>query len=60
LVEQLSNKIIIKKREIQQADVMKTHGDNKKIKKKRLIQNFTPLKIGIKNTLDWYKKYNNF
>jgi len=60
LVEQLSNKITIYKREIQQADVMKTHGDNKKIKKKKLIQHFTPLRIGIKNTLDWYKKYNNF
>ena len=45
---------------MQKADVLKTHGDNKKIKKYKLIKNFTPFEIGIRNTIDWYKKYNNF
>ena len=58
-VEEESSKIKVYKRKIQKADVLKTHGDNKKIKKYKLIKNFTPFEIGIKNTLDWYKKYNN-
>ena len=58
-VEQESVKIKVYKRKIQKADVIKTHGDNKKIKKYKLIKKFTPFEIGIKNTLDWYKKYNN-
>jgi len=58
-VEKESSKIKVYKRKIQKADVLKTHGDNKKIKKYKLIKNFTPFRIGIKNTLDWYKKYNN-
>ena len=36
------------------------HGDNKKLLKYRLIKKFTPFEEGIKNTLMWYKKYNNF
>ena len=48
------------KRKIQKADVLKTHGDNKKIIKYKLIKKFTPIEEGIKNTLEWYKKYNNF
>ena len=60
LIEKYSGKISIYKRKIQLADVMKTHGNNKKIKKNKLIKNFTSIEAGIKNTLDWYKKYNNF
>ena len=58
-VEKESSKIKVYKRKMQKADVLKTHGDNQKIKKYKLIKNFTPFEIGIKNTLDWYKKYNN-
>ena len=58
-IEKESLKIKVYKRKMQKADVLKTHGDNKKIKKYKLIKNFTPFEIGIKNTLDWYKKYNN-
>ncbi len=58
-LEKESVKIKVYKRKIQKADVIKTHGDNKKIKKYKLIKKFTPFEIGIKNTLDWYKKYNN-
>ena len=58
-IEKESLKIKVYKRKMQKADVLKTHGDNKKIKKYKLIKKFTPFEIGIKNTLDWYKKYNN-
>ncbi len=60
IVEKNSKKIKIFKRKIQKADVLKTHGDNKKIHKYKLIKNFTSFEEGIKNTLMWYKKYNNF
>ena len=59
-IEKYSGTIAICKRKIQLADVMKTHGDNKKIKINKLIKNFTPIETGIKSTLEWYKKYNNF
>ena len=45
---------------MQKADVIKTHGDNSKIKKLKLIKKFTSFDEGIKNTLEWYKKYNSF
>tara|TARA_B110000858_G_C17806743_1_gene478465 strand:+ start:4777 stop:4995 length:219 start_codon:yes stop_codon:yes gene_type:complete len=34
---------------------------SQKLKKEKykLIKNFTLFEAGIKNTLDWYKKYNN-
>ena len=60
IVEKYSKKIRLYKRKIQKADVLKTHGDNKKIIKYKLIKKFTPIEEGIKNTLEWYKKYNNF
>ena len=60
IVEKSSKKIRLYKRKIQKADVLKTHGDNKKIIKYKLIKKFTPIEEGIKNTLEWYKKYNNF
>ena len=60
IVEKYSKKIKVFKRKIQKADVLKTHGDNKKILKYKLIKKFTTFEVGIKNTLMWYKKYNNF
>jgi UDP-glucuronate 4-epimerase len=60
IVEKKSKKLKLHKRTMQKADVLKTHGDNKKIKKYKLVKNFTPFEIGIRNTIDWYKKYNNF
>ena len=47
-------KIVRKK--FQKADVLKTHGDNKKIKKIVNFKNFTPIDIGVKKTIEWYKK----
>jgi UDP-glucuronate 4-epimerase len=59
-IEGKSKKIKIYKRTMQKADVIKTHGDNTKIKKLKLIKKFTSFDEGIKNTLEWYKKYNSF
>jgi UDP-glucuronate 4-epimerase len=47
-------KIVRKK--FQKADVLKTHGDNKKIKKIVNFKNFTPIDIGVKKTIEWYTK----
>jgi UDP-glucuronate 4-epimerase len=43
------------KRALQKADIIKTHGDNSKLKK--LIGNikFTQFEKGLNNTLKWYK-----
>ena len=40
----------------QKADVLKTHGDNKKIKKFLNIKKFTNFDKGLKKTIDWYVK----
>ncbi len=45
------------KRKLQQADVVKTHGANKKIKSFVGNQNFTSIDYGLKNTIDWFKEY---
>ena len=48
----------IKKRKLQQADVIKTHGDNSKIINETNFNNFTSFEKGLLNTLNWYKQYN--
>ena len=48
------------KRGLQKADVVKTHGSNKKILSLSGKQKFTELKKGLKNTIQWYKKYYNY
>ena len=48
------------KRSLQKADVIKTHGSNKKILSKIGKMKFTKIEIGLKKTLDWFKKYYNF
>ena len=45
------------KRKLQQADVVKTHGANKKIKSFIGNQNFTSIENGLKNTVKWFKEY---
>ena len=47
-------KIIFKT--FQKADVLKTHGDNKKIKRVTNFKRFTKINSGIKKTVDWYIK----
>ena len=39
----------------QKADVLKTHGDNKKVKKYLNYYKFTGIEEGIKKTVTWYK-----
>ena len=58
-IEKYTSKINIKKRNIQLADVLKTHGSNHRIIRNRLIKKFTNFDQGIKNTVKWYKKYHN-
>ncbi len=45
------------KRKLQQADVVKTHGSNKKIKSFIGNQNFTSIDHGLKITVEWFKNY---
>ena len=45
------------KRKLQQADVVKTHGTNKKIKSFIGSQNFTSIDHGLKTTVEWFKNY---
>ena len=47
------------KRKLQRADVVKTHGSNKKIKNFLGNQRFTSINLGLKITVNWFKKYYN-
>ena len=44
------------KRSLQKADVIKTHGDNKKILNIVGKMKFTNLDLGLKNTVEWFKR----
>jgi len=44
-------------RKMQKADVLKTHGDNKKIIKKTGFKKFTSIDFGLLKTVEWYKSY---
>ena len=46
----------IKKRSLQKADILKTHGDNNLVKKITGIKKFTDTSIGLKNTVEWFIK----
>jgi len=46
-----------KKISSQKADVLKTHGDNSKIKKATKIKKYLDWKIGVQNTINWWKLY---
>ena len=48
------------KRSLQKADVIKTHGSNKKILSKIGKIKFTKIEIGLEKSIDWFKKYYNF
>ena len=47
----------IKKVNFQQADSLKTHGDNFKILKNTKFKNFTNINLALQNTIHWYKNY---
>ena len=46
------NKPKIRKRSLQKADILKTHGDNSLVKKITGIKKFTDTSIGLKNTVE--------
>ncbi len=46
------------KTSLQKADILKTHGDNMKIRKYLNYNKFYNLKNGIFNLVNWYKSYN--
>lgn len=47
----------IKKVSLQKADIIKTHGNNKKIIKVTNFKKFTKTSVAIENTINWYKNY---
>ena len=49
----------IYRRRLQEADVIKTHGSNKKILSIIGNKKFIPIKDGLLNTLNWFKQYYN-
>ena len=52
-------KIIVKKKH--KADVLKTYGNNQKVKKITKIKKFTNVNEGISKTINWYlKNYKKF
>ena len=54
--DEIKSKPKIYKRKFQKADVLKTHGSNKRIKKYTKIDNFTKINFAIIKTTQWYKK----
>ena len=44
------------KKPLHAADVLKTYGDNRKVKKIVKKLKFTNYKVGVRNTVKWYKK----
>ena len=57
LINKYINKDNVKIRHLglQRADVIKTHGNNNKIKKILKLKNFTSIEDGVKSMIDWYK-----
>jgi len=53
-------KLTIENIPINRADVIKTHGDNRKIKQKLKFSKFTSIEKSIDNTIRWFNKYKKF
>jgi UDP-glucuronate 4-epimerase len=47
----------IQKRKMQKADVLKTHGNNKKIIKLTKYRNYKDVSYGLDRFIEWYKSY---
>ena len=60
LQKNLNMKINFRKLPLQTGDVYKTHGSNKKILKKIGKIKSVGIDIGIKNFINWYKKFYNY
>ena len=56
IINSLKIKTKIIKKPLHVADVLKTFGDNRKVKRTVKKVKFTNYKIGIQNTVKWYKK----
>ena len=56
VINGLKIKTKVSKKPLHAADVLKTYGDNRKVKKIIKKLKFTKYKIGIQNTVKWYKK----
>ena len=56
-IEKHLGKVKIIKRKLQQADVIKTHGSNKKVNKAASFKNYKKFEEGLKKTIEWSKEY---
>ena len=56
---ELNKKYKFKNLKLQQGDIVKTHGSNKKLEKIIGKIKFTNVNDGVKNFVKWYKNYFN-
>ena len=56
IINKLEFKTKVTKKPLHAADVLKTYGDNSKVKKILKKIKFTNYKLGVQNTVNWYKK----
>ena len=56
-LEKHLGKVKIVQRKLQQADVIKTHGSNKKINMATSFKNYKKFEEGLKKTIEWSKEY---
>ena len=63
IIKKIDNLTSIKpkivKRSLQKADILKTHGDNRLVKKITHIKKYTDISEGIKQTVKWFIKNKN-
>ena len=55
--KKLNKKAKVKKLKLQLGDVVKTHGDNKKIKKYLGNHIFKKIDLGINEFIEWFKNH---
>ena len=55
-INKLQIKTKVTKKPLHKADVLKTYGDNRKVQNIVKKIKFTNYKIGVQNTVKWYKK----
>jgi len=56
IINSFKIKTKVTKKPLHAADVIKTYGDNRKVKKVVKKLKFTNYKVGVRNTVKWYKK----
>ena len=56
IINSFKIKTKVTKTPLHAADVIKTYGDNRKVKKVVKKLKFTNYKVGVRNTVKWYKK----